>query len=361
MNQPLTITILGLSVTSSWGNGHATTYRHLMRALSERGHDVQFLERERAWYAENRDLPAPPYGRTFLYETLEELRDRFDRRIAESDLTIVGSYVPEGIDVGHFVISTARQSTAFYDIDTPITLSKLRNDECDYISRELIPKFDLYLSFTGGPILDELQQRLGAQAARPLYCSVDETHYCPAEQDPEYDLGYMGTYSEDRQLSLERLLLHPAERWPQGRFIVAGPQYPHTIDWPSNVRRIEHLPPNQHPRFYNSQRFTLNLTRRDMIQVGYAPSIRLFEAAACGTPVISDYWMGLEKFFTLDREILVTDSAQSTLRLLREMPEEERQAVGQRARKRVLNEHTAHHRAEELEGYVNELRQASHL
>ena len=349
------IVILGLSITSSWGNGHATTYRGLVRELVARGHDVLFLERDLPWYADNRDLPEPPYGTTVLYRGLGELRRRFTADVREADLVIVGSYVPDGIAVGEWVTGLTEGVAAFYDIDTPVTLAKLARGEAEYLTPDLIPRYQVYLSFTGGPTLERIERDYGSPMARPLYCSVDPRLYHPDTAAIRWDLGYMGTYSDDRQPTLQRLLVDPARLWRDGKFVVAGPQYPESIRWPRNVTRIEHLEPKRHRRFYNAQRFTLNVTRADMIRAGWSPSVRLFEAAACGTPIISDWWEGLDSIFRPGREILVARSSEDTLRLLRDTDESERRAIGERARERVLAEHTAAHRAAELEGYALEL------
>jgi spore maturation protein CgeB len=356
MSQPrLRITILGLSITSSWGNGHATTYRALVRELSARGHDILFLERDVPWYAANRDLPRPPHGCTRLYQDLADLKQRFGGKIEEADLVIVGSYVPDGAEVGEWVTRTAHGLTAFYDIDTPVTLAKLARGEEEYLTPELIPQYQLYLSFTGGPTLQRLEQEFGSPMARPLYCSVDPDLYYPEPTENRWDLGYMGTYSDDRQPGLDRFLLQPARTWQDGRFVVAGPQYPKKMRWPRNVQRIQHLPPKRHRGFYNAQHFTLNLTRADMIAAGFSPSVRLFEAAACGTPIISDCWEGIETLFEPGLEILIARSSSDVLQWIHDMPEEQRRALGQRARSRVLAEHTAAHRAAELEGYALQL------
>ena len=349
------IAILGLSITSSWGNGHAVTYRALVRGLVERGHDVLFLERDMPWYAENRDLPQPPYGRTVLYSSVAELKDRYRSEIRDADLVIVGSYVPQGVAVGEWVTSTADGISAFYDIDTPVTLAKLDRGDTEYLSRSLVMQYDLYLSFTGGPTLERLQKRYYAKAARALYCSVDPKLYYPEQQPLQWDMGYLGTYSDDRQPALERLMLTPARQWPAARFCVAGSMYPETVVWPENVTHVHHLPPSEHRAFYNAQRFTLNVTRADMVRAGYSPSVRLFEGAACGTPIISDPWDGLGEIFTIGSEIFVARSSSEALEYLREMPEDERIAAGHRARVRVLAGHTAEKRAEQLEGYVAEL------
>jgi spore maturation protein CgeB len=357
--KPLDIVILGLSITSSWGNGHATTFRALMRALSARGHNVCFLERDVPWYAENRDLPNPPYGLTQLYKSVAELKRKFAERVMNADLCIVGSYVPDGVEIGEWAIRTCRGVKAFYDIDTPVTLAKLQSGDAEYLTPRLVRRYDLYLSFSGGPVLRRIERELGSPMARALYCSVDPKVYFPERCEECWDLGYMGTYSVDRQPSLEELLIEPARRSHRLRTVVAGPMYPRELSWPANVERIEHLAPSAHRRFYNSQRFTLNLTRADMRAVGFSPSVRLFEAAACATPIISDYWPGLETFFELDKEILTASTSHEVVRYIRELPEQDRRAIGQRARQRVLADHTSEHRAMELEEYVGEVMQAS--
>ena len=348
---PQKIVILGLSITSSWGNGHATTYRSLVRELSARGHEVLFLERDVPWYRENRDLARPPWCSTGLYSGMEELKDRYETDVREADFVMIGSYVPEGVRVADWALGVARGATAFYDIDTPVTLAKLERRDYEYLSPELISRFDMYLSFTGGPILAKIERDYGSPMARPLYCSVDPDCYRPLKVKRRWDIGYIGTYSSDRQGALDELLLEPARRHP-GSFVVAGPLYPDTIAWPSNTERIEHLPPGEHAPFYGSMEFTMNVTRAHMVRAGYSPSVRLFEAAACATPVISDYWVGLETFFRPGIEILVSRSAVETIRYLKETPEEERVKIGERARRKVLDGHTAVHRVDELEGYM---------
>ncbi|WP_242916832.1 CgeB family protein [Pontibacter liquoris] len=351
----MNIVILGLSITSSWGNGHATTFRGLVRALNEQHHHVLFLERDVPWYAASRDLPAPEYCQTELYTSLTDLKARFTEHVQEADMVIVGSYVPEGVAVGEWVIKTAHGIKAFYDIDTPVTLAKLERGDYEYLHPRLIPKYDLYLSFTGGPTLRMLERTYGSPMARALYCSFDPGLYYPEFQNVQWDLGYLGTYSDDRQPPLEKLMLDAARQWEGGRFVVAGPQYPESIQWPVNTQHIQHLPPAEHRKFYNSQRFTQNITRADMIKAGYSPSVRLFEAAACGTPIISDYWEGLDSIFDIGSEILVAYSAKDTLRFLREICKSERKMIGELARKKVLSRHTAAHRAKELISYAEEL------
>lgn len=352
----MNIVILGLSVTSSWGNGHATTYRGLIRGLAARGHQVLFLERDLPWYAANRDQPNPAGARTEIYRDLPSLFHCFEGAVRNADLAIVGSYVPEGVAVGDWVTSQARGVAAFYDIDTPITVEKLRAGDCDYLTPELVRRYHLYLSFTGGSLLRSIERTFGSPLARPLYCSVDTALYRPLWRNPIWDLGYLGTWSADRQAALDRLLLEPARRWSDGRFTVAGPQYPNDIQWPSNVTRTIHLCPAEHAEFYGAQRFTLNITREAMKQAGFSPSVRLFEAGACGVPIVSDWWPGLDSIFEPGREILLSANADDTLRILRDTSDRDRGRIGEAARRRVLGEHTPEKRAIQLEDYFEEAR-----
>ena len=346
------IVFLGLSITSSWGNGHATNYRALVRALAERRHEVLFLERDVPWYAAQRDLPVPPWGRTALYGSPAELRDEFGEEIREADLVVVGSYVPDGVEVAEWVLDSASGAVAFWDIDTPVTVAKLEAGDTEYLSHELVPRFDLYLSFTGGALLDRIRSEFGAKRPRPFYCMADAGIYRPLDEDERWLLGYLGTYSGGRQSALETLLLEPARRLRDRRFVVAGPQYPAEVAWPENVERIEHLEPGKHPAFYARQRFTLNLTRPEMVRAGWSPSVRLFEAGACGIPTISDWWEGLDTFFEPGSEILVVDSAAEVTRILREVSCTDARELGAAARRRVLAEHTPERRADELEAHV---------
>ncbi|MBF0306758.1 MAG: glycosyltransferase, partial [Alphaproteobacteria bacterium] len=337
------IVFLGLAITSSWGNGHATTYRGLVRALARRGHDVTFLERDVPWYAAERDLPAPPGCRTLLYRDLDELFGHAGL-LRRSDLAVLGSYVPDGVAVGEWLLAEAGGVRAFYDIDTPVTLARLARGDDLYLAPHLVRGFDLYLSFTGGPTLATLERDWGARMARPLYCSVDPELYFPENAPKRWDMGYMGTWSADRQPPLDALLCAPAKAWPAGRFVVAGPQYPPDLVWPPNVTRIEHVAPGGHRGFYNAQRFTLNLTRADMAAAGHSPSVRLFEAAACAVPIVSDQWPGIETLFTPGDEIILAETPDQVLSALRQLPEPRRRALADAARRRVLAAHTCAHR-----------------
>lgn len=353
MLMPLRVIVVGLSISSSWGNGHATTFRGLLGGLARRGHDVLFLERDVPWYAAHRDLRDLDSVRVAFYTSVADLaRDHHDD-LQAADVVIVGSYVPEGADVVEVVRRSTDGVLMFYDIDTPITLSRLEaGEDCEYLRCDQLREFDSVLSFAGGPVLERLVA-LGARRAHPLCCSVDPAVHRPVQADLQWDLGYLGTYAADRQPGLERLMLDIARRRPDARFAVAGPMYPPDLAWPGNVERIEHLPPAAHRGFYCAQRFTLNVTRADMRRLGHSPSVRLFEAAACGAAIITDTWDGLEDFFEPYVEVLPANTAAEVEQHLA-MGEAERQAVGRRARERVLAAHSSNQRALELEAYVAE-------
>ncbi len=351
----MNLVVFGLSVTSTWGNGHGTTFRALLSALHKRGHRITFFEKNVEWYASNRDLPDPAFCTVRLYQHWDEILPSVRRELSEADVAMVGSYFPDGIAALDEIIGTDIPVKSFYDIDTPITMAALRaHGKADYIQSHQIPQLDIYFSFTGGPMLREIEARFAARQAVPLYCSFDPAKYRRTPRNPDFacDLSYMGTYAPDRQPKLHELFVIPAERLAEQKFIVAGPQYPKLTRWPANVRHIAHLSPLWHQEFYSSSRITLNLTRRDMAMAGYSPSVRLFEAAACGTAIISDNWPGLDSFFTPGTEILIPTGSEDMVRHLTSLSDNELCQIGSSAQERVLAEHTNRHRAVEFENAI---------
>jgi spore maturation protein CgeB len=356
------IVIFGLSISSAWGNGHATTYRALCKALSKRKHDIVFFERNVEWYEQNRDLPKPPYCTFKLFETWNAILPVVRRELRGADVAIVGSYFPDGIAALDEILSRNVPVKAFYDIDTPITIAGLRTEgKTAYLLKEHLPELDVYFSFTGGPMLQELEMQFGVPSAAPLYCSVDPENYYRKHLNRKFqcDLSYLGTYAPDRQAVLEAFLCSPAQKMPDKNFIVAGSQYPETILWPGNVQRISHLNPQYHPDLYSSSRLILNATRKEMIKMGYSPSVRLFEAAACASAMVSDSWAGLDEFFAPESEILLPKTSDDVCRYLTEMSDSDLRRIGRAAQERVLASHTANIRAQEFEDIVETAMQKS--
>lgn len=345
------ITIFGLSVSSTWGNGHGALWRGLIRALLRDGHRVDFYERDVPYYAANRDLTElPDGGRLVLYQDWPDILPDARRALAESDVGMVTSYCPDALEAEALLADSPVPLRCFYDLDTPITLARLDAGEAvPYIGPEGLAGYDLVLSYTGGTALDLLRTRLGARDAVSVYGSVDPQLHSPAEPRPHYRalLSYLGTYAEDRQVALERLFIEPARQFPAERFVIGGAQYPRQFPWAPNIFFVRHLPPSEHPAFYSSGRMTLNVTRAAMAAMGWCPSGRLFEAAACGVPILTDSWAGLDAFFEPGREILVADDSDAAMAALA-LPDAELALIAGRARERVLDQHSAQRRSADL-------------
>ncbi|MFS2154528.1 MULTISPECIES: glycosyltransferase [unclassified Rhizobium] len=348
MTNSLDIVFIGLTLSSSWGNGHATTFRALIRGLDAQGHRVLFLERDVPWYASNRDLADPDFCELSYYSDIDVMLTSHQDRLRLADAVIVGSYVPSGVELIDKLARMGLRRLCFYDIDTPVTLAKLDRGEEEYLARRQMPLFDAYFSFSGGQVLARLENEYGVRKALALYCSVDAERYKNTSENYRWDLGYLGTYSPDRQPTLDKLLIEPARRLPHLRFVVAGPQYPDEIDWPANVERIEHLPPDDHPGFYSRQRFTLNVTRADMIAAGWSPSVRLFEASACLTPIISDHWRGLDELLPNGQAIVIAHRTEDVVDALEGIVGADRRLLAAAAHEIVSRDHTGLARARGL-------------
>lgn len=349
------LAVFGLTISSSWGNGHATLWRALCRALVRRGHRIVFFERDQPWYAEHRDLTELPGVETVLYDDWDALRPLAQRHLADAEVAMVTSYCPDGIAASALVLGSKAEAKLFYDLDTPVTLDRLKAGEIvPYLPPEGLGAFDLVLSYTGGAALDQLRARLGARRVAPLYGSVDPEAHRPTAANETYraDLSYLGTYAADRQPALEMLLVEPARRLPRRRFVIGGSQYPADFPWTDNIFFVRHMPPPEHPAFFASSRLTLNITRRAMAEMGYCPSGRLFEAAACGAPVLSDWWEGLEQFYTPGEDILIACSTAEAMAAI-EMEDSALRRIAAAARERTLAEHTADHRARDLEAALD--------
>ena len=355
------LVVFGLSISSSWGNGHATLWRGLVRALGRRGWTVVFFERDLPYYAGARDLHEIEDGELVLYSDWEEALPMARRHLADADVALVTSYCPDGVVASDLVLCAHRPIRVFYDLDTPVTLSVLeRGESITYIGPRGLADFDLVLSYTGGEALDALKSRLGARMVAPLYGHVDPCVHRPTAPAGHYaaDLSYIGTYAEDRQAGVEAFLLEPARQRPNLRFVIAGAQYPQDFPWGENIFFVRHLPPQEHPAFYSSSRLTLNVTRRAMAKMGWCPSGRLFEAAACSVPIVSDWWQGLDSFFKPGAEILVALQPDDVIAAL-DLSDAELHRIAEAARERVLSSHTSEHRAAELEAILEDLKSAA--
>ncbi len=354
------LVVFGLSISSSWGNGHATLWRGLVSALARRGCMVVFFERDVPYYAANRDLNVLHGAELKLYSAWADVSTDARNAVGDADAVIVTSYCPDAIVACELTAQSSRALRIFYDLDTPVTLSRVEAGEnVPYIGSAGLSGYDLVLSYTGGEALRLLVARLGAPRVEPLYGHVDPDVYARTPEATQYraDLSYLGTYAADRQPQLETMLVAAAARRPDMRFVIGGAQYPPTFPWQPNIHFVRHLPPGEHPAFYSSSRLTLNVTRSAMARMGWCPSGRLFEAAACGCPVISDDWDGLADFFTPGTEILVANETDDVIAALEQSPDD-LQRIGEAARQRALEQHTSANRAEELLQFVEVARRA---
>jgi spore maturation protein CgeB len=348
--------VFGLTISSTWGNGHGTLWRGLCKALARQGHSVVFFERDVPYYANTRDCIEIPRGKLVLYREWDEVRSQARAELRDADVVMVTSYCPDGIAAADLALD-ARGLKVFYDLDTPVTLARLAQGESvPYIGPGGLADFDLVLSYTGGGALDALRERLDARRVAPLYGHVDPDLHRPCAGQPHYaaDLSYLGTYSADRQAAVERLLIEPARLRPNERFLIGGAQYPQDFPWTNNIYFVRHLPPVEHPAFFCSSRLTLNVTRADMAAFGWCPSGRLFEAAACGAAIVTDVWPGLEEFFALGREVIPVRNREDVLAAM-DLDPSDIHRIATRARERVLAEHTSAHRAAELERLLGSL------
>ncbi len=347
------LTIFGLSISSSWGNGHATLWRGLLKALVRRGHQIVFFEKDVDWYASHRDLRSIPGVELILYPDWDAAKATARDRVENSDAAMVTSYCPDAQHATD-LLNASKVLRVFYDLDAPVTLDRIeRGETVDYVPERGYADFDLVLSYTGGRALTSLQTMLGARQAVPIYGSVDIGTHHPVNAVERWrgDLSYLGTRAADRQAAVDRLFVEPARLRPDFRFVMGGAMYDNTFPWTRNIFFHQHVPPGDHPGFYCSSRATLNVTRRAMAEYGYCPSGRIFEAAACGVPIITDTWEGLDRFFTPGSEILTAGTAQDVLDAL-DRPQSEMQRIARRARERTLDEHTADHRAVDFENAI---------
>ncbi len=345
------LVIFGLAVSSSWGNGHATLWRGICSALDRRGHRVVFFERDVPYYAANRDLTdLPGGGELVLYTNWDVVFPAARRHVRDADVAMVTSFCPDALPACELVLdSNARR--VFYDLDTPVTLSRLAAGQpVEYIGPRGLRDFDLVMSYTGGAALDLLRTALGARRVASLYGSADPDVHRPASADTRYSgiLGHLGTYAADREAPLRALFVEPARCLPNEKFLLAGAMYNGSFPWQPNIFLRPHIAPGDHAAFYCSTKLTLNVTRGAMAKMGYCPSGRLFEAAACGAPVLSDYWEGLEQFFEPGSEILIAHDTAEALDALRRAPAD-LVRIAHAARERTLAQHTAAVRAAELE------------
>jgi spore maturation protein CgeB len=344
------LVVFGLAVSSTWANDHATLWRSLIRVLAGQGHALTFYEQDTPYFAAHRDYKELPKGELVVYETLDSIRAHATHALRSADAAIVSSYAADALAATELVMSSAVPIRAFYEFDTAVTLRKVRAGErVSHLGPRGLRDFDVVMSSTGGAGLSELQRVLGAHRVAPLYPGVDLHAYSPVAPVERYqaDLAYLGTYEEEHNSALEELLLKPARALPEASFVIGGASYPRELAWPPNLKYVWHVAPAEHSALYCSARLNLNVTRACVAALGYCPSGRMFEAAACGAPMITDRWPGLAEFYEPGDEILVARDHSDVIAALKSS-RSQLQALAHRARERTLAQHSIEHRAEQL-------------
>jgi spore maturation protein CgeB len=360
------LAIFGSSVVSAYWNGAATYYRGMCAALHARGHQIRFVEQDIYDRQQHRDFPHdPPYCEVRVVSGWEALERELHAAVAWADLIAKCSNTGafdremEAWLAGPATPPAARESTrrppvVFWDVDAPATLAECFQP-ASYL-RRLIPGFAAVFTYGGGERVVQSYQALGARRVLPIYNAVDPQEYAPAAPAPDLacDLLFVGSRLPDREARFHHFFLEAARRAPSYRFLLGGPGWDDLV-LPPNVRYLGYCPIPLHPVLNCSARLVLNLNRDSMAATGYSPPTRLFEAAACGACLVTDAWDGIDEFFTPGEEILIADGPEEIVRYLSTITPEQAQAIGARARRRALREHTYASRAALFERMAQEL------
>jgi spore maturation protein CgeB len=346
------IAFFGSSLVSAYWNGAATYYRGILKALHQRGHSITFYEPDAYERQKHRDIPDPGWARVFVYESTEQgLQSALDDAL-NANITVKASGVGVFDDLLEAAVldqRTPNSRVVFWDVDAPVTLDRVQNNPNDAFL-PLIPQYDLILTYGGGQPVISAYEALGAARCVPIYNGFDpETHH-PALANPTFsaDLAFLGNRLPDREARVEEFFLNPAAALPDRQFLLGGSGWGDKA-MPANVHYLGHVYTLDHNAFNCTPKAVLNISRESMARYGFSPATRVFEAAAAGACLITDYWEGIEEFFEPEREILVAQSGADVVRFVNDLTEDEAGEIGAAARRRALAEHTYAHRVEPLE------------
>jgi spore maturation protein CgeB len=350
------LTFFGSSLVSSYWNGAATYYRGLIRALHGLGHTITFCEPDAYDRQKNRDLAEDPeYARVIVYTTEAERDALVEQAFAESDWVIKCSGV--GVWDAELEAAVAARAggdvmTAFLDVDAPATLGRIAADPADPF-RAHIPHYDQVFTYGGGPPVTAEYERWGAKACTPIYNALDPDEHRPVEGVAvDYDILFMGNRLPDREARVEEFFFRAAALCPEHRFLLGGEGWGWKTDMPANVTSLGHVPTGRHNVVNASARLVLNIHRDSMVQNGWSPATRMFEAAGAASCQVTDAWEGIEDFFAPGEEILVAASAEEVARLVRSVDDDRARRIGQAGRARALADHTYTQRARQMDAVL---------
>lgn len=354
----LKIAFYGSSLVSALWNGAATYYRGLIRALYKKGHTITFYEPDIYERQSNKDIEPPSWCNVVVYQPNEEDALRVLAKAEEADVIIKASGVgvlDDFLEAAVLQLKKENQVCIFLDVDAPATLDRVNNNYADYF-KNLIPKYDIILTYGGGEPVSSAYKKLGAKDCIPIYNALDpDTHFpVPPRQDIICDLGLLANRMPDREKRIEYFFLETAAMMPKKKFLLGGSGW---WDKPksNNIQYIGHVFTKDHNAFNCSSLVVLNISRESMAKYGFSPATRVFEAAGAAACTITDYWEGIDYFFEPDKEILVAKTNTDIVDLLKDMDRIKAKAIGEAAYKRVLAEHTYMHRAAQLENILEEI------
>ena len=356
MNKPVKIAFFGSSLVSSYWNGAATYYRGMLKALAGRGHQITFYEPDAFERQQHRDMADPDWARVVVYEPTESDAARMLEEASRADIIVKASGVGVLDDwLEREVLTLQKPGTlvVFWDVDAPATLERVERNPNDPF-RALIPRYDFILTYGGGDPVINAYKALGARDCHPIYNALDPTthHPVPPRKNLTSTLSFLGNRLPDREERVREFFFTAVEQLPDQQFILGGNGWQENAPHYENLRYIGHVYTQDHNAFNCSAMAVLNINRDSMARFGFSPPTRIFEAAGCGACLIMDAWAGIELFLEPGREVLLAHSGQDVIEHLRSLDQERARRIGNAARRRILREHTYHHRAEEFEQLI---------
>ena len=351
------IAFFGSSIVSAYWNGAATYYRGIVKALNRMGHEVIFYEPDIYERQQHRDLEDPDYCRVVVYEKDEEILRNLLKQASEADVIIKASGVgafDEFLEREVAALKKDNKIVIFWDVDAPATLDRIEQDPQDPFN-DLIPKYDLVLTYGGGEPVIAAYKRNGARKCVPIYNALDlDTHFpVEAEDKSQGCIAFLGNRLPDREERVEEFFIRPAEMHTDKTFLLDGSGWGDK-PLPPNIKYLGHVYTNEHNAFNCTPMAVLNISRDSMAKYGYSPATRVFEAAGAGACIITDHWEGIEYFFEPGSEILVVKNGEEVDKLLSELTPERAREIGMGAYKKVRSAHTYGHRADLLQSLIEE-------
>jgi spore maturation protein CgeB len=353
MSSKLNIAFFGSSLVSAYWNGAATYYRGLIRCLAQRGHRITFYEPDAFERQQHRDMPDPDWAEVVVYQARNEGEVlQVVERARGTDLVVKASGVgvyDALLEAAVLDLQSSNTMVVFWDVDAPATLERIHKDSGDAFWK-LIPRYDMVLTYGGGPPVVKAYVAAGARKCIPIYNALDPTTHHPMPPDARFegDLGFLGNRLPDREKRVEEFFLRAASLLPHKTFIFGGNGW-QDKSLPANVKYLGHVYTRDHNAFNCTPRAVLNVNRDSMARFGFSPPTRVFEAAGAGACLISDHWQGIEQFLEPDNEVLIAENGHDVVAHLEELTPERARSIGESAMRRVLAEHTYAHRAEQVE------------